>query len=142
MSQIKAEISLRTNAKLNFHKNVGLQWYQWIPDFYNIRFEQNNFTEKNYVQTVEIIEKNGLSFQDFWRYTHICKVVVRLVYPSSYIYQIPWSRAAGRSPASASFANLNIIKYRFFCYIRYYIFMHRKSHECEYYKLICQLIFQ
>ena len=25
MSQIKAEISLRTNVKLNFHKNVGLQ---------------------------------------------------------------------------------------------------------------------
>ena len=38
MSQIKAEICLRTNVKLNFHKNVGLQWYQWIPDFYNIRF--------------------------------------------------------------------------------------------------------
>ena len=30
--------------------DVGLQWYQWIPDFYNIRFEQNNLTEKNYVQ--------------------------------------------------------------------------------------------
>ena len=25
MSQIKAEISLRTNVKLNFHKNVGCQ---------------------------------------------------------------------------------------------------------------------
>ena len=25
MSQIKAEIRLRTNVKLNFHKNVGLQ---------------------------------------------------------------------------------------------------------------------
>ena len=25
MSQIKAEISLRTNLKLNFHKNIGLQ---------------------------------------------------------------------------------------------------------------------
>ena len=48
MSQIKAEISLRTNVKLNFHKNVGLKCYQWIPDFYNIRFEQNNLTEKNY----------------------------------------------------------------------------------------------
>ena len=36
MSQIKAEISLRTNMKLN--------GYQWIPDFYNIRFEQNNLT--------------------------------------------------------------------------------------------------
>ena len=46
MSQIKAEISLRTNVKLNFHKNVGCQWYQWIPDFCNIRFEQNNLTEK------------------------------------------------------------------------------------------------
>ena len=33
MSQIKAEISLRTNVKLNFHENVGCQWYQWIPDF-------------------------------------------------------------------------------------------------------------
>ena len=33
MSQIKAEISVRTNMKLNFHKNVGCQWYQWIPDF-------------------------------------------------------------------------------------------------------------
>ena len=28
MSQIKAEISLRTNVKLNFHKNVGLQILQ------------------------------------------------------------------------------------------------------------------
>ena len=36
MSQIKAEISLFTNVKLIFHKNVGLQWYQWIPNFYNI----------------------------------------------------------------------------------------------------------
>ena len=49
ISQIKAEISLRTNVKLIFHKNVGLKSYQWIPDFYNIRFEQNNLTEKNYV---------------------------------------------------------------------------------------------
>ena len=31
MSQIKAEISLRTYAKLIFHKNVGWQGYQWIP---------------------------------------------------------------------------------------------------------------
>ena len=31
MSQIKAEISLRTNVKLIFHKNVGWQEYQWIP---------------------------------------------------------------------------------------------------------------
>ena len=31
MSQIKAEISLRTNVKLIFHKNVGWQGYQWIP---------------------------------------------------------------------------------------------------------------
>ena len=38
ISQIKAEISLHTNVKLNFHKNVGLQLYQWIHDFYNIRF--------------------------------------------------------------------------------------------------------
>ena len=30
MSQIKAEISHRTNVELNFHKNVGCQW---IPDF-------------------------------------------------------------------------------------------------------------
>ena len=30
MSQIKAEISLRTNVKLIFHKNVGWQGYQWI----------------------------------------------------------------------------------------------------------------
>ena len=30
MSQIKAEISLRTNMKLIFHKNVGWQGYQWI----------------------------------------------------------------------------------------------------------------
>ena len=37
MSQIKAEISLRTNVKLIFHKNEGLQWYQWI--FLNLRFE-------------------------------------------------------------------------------------------------------
>ena len=33
MSQIKAEISLRTNMKLIFHKNVGWQGYQWIPSF-------------------------------------------------------------------------------------------------------------
>ena len=46
MSQIKAEISLRTNVKLIFHKNVGLQWYQWIPDFYNIRFWANLFNGK------------------------------------------------------------------------------------------------
>ena len=31
MSQIKAEISLRTNVKLIFHNNVGWQGYQWIP---------------------------------------------------------------------------------------------------------------
>ena len=31
MSQIKAEISLHTNLKLIFHKNVGWQGYQWIP---------------------------------------------------------------------------------------------------------------
>ena len=31
MSQIKAEISLRTNVKLIFHTNVGWQGYQWIP---------------------------------------------------------------------------------------------------------------
>ena len=31
MSQIKAEISLRTNMKLIFHKNLGWQGYQWIP---------------------------------------------------------------------------------------------------------------
>ena len=48
MSQIKAEISLRTNVKLIFHKNVGLQRYQWIPDFYNILFWQIYFMEKNY----------------------------------------------------------------------------------------------
>ena len=46
MSQIKAEISLCTNAKLDFHKNVGCQWYQWIPDFYNIRFWANLFNGK------------------------------------------------------------------------------------------------
>ena len=33
MSQIKAEISLPTNVKLIFHKNVGWQGYQWIPRF-------------------------------------------------------------------------------------------------------------
>ena len=31
MSQMKAEISLHTNLKLIFHKNVGWQGYQWIP---------------------------------------------------------------------------------------------------------------
>ena len=31
MSQIKADISLHTNLKLIFHKNVGWQGYQWIP---------------------------------------------------------------------------------------------------------------
>ena len=31
ISQIKAEISLRTNVKLIFHENVGWQGYQWIP---------------------------------------------------------------------------------------------------------------
>ena len=31
MSQIKAKISLHTNLKLVFHKNVGWQGYQWIP---------------------------------------------------------------------------------------------------------------
>ena len=46
MSQIKAEISLRANVKLIFHKNVGLQWYQWIPDFYNIIFWANLFNGK------------------------------------------------------------------------------------------------
>ena len=30
MSQIKAEISFCTHVKLIFHKNVGLQLYQWI----------------------------------------------------------------------------------------------------------------
>ena len=33
MSQIKVEISLCTNVKLIFHKNVECQWYQWIPWF-------------------------------------------------------------------------------------------------------------
>ena len=33
MSQIKAQISLHTNLKLIFHKNVGWQGYQWIPWF-------------------------------------------------------------------------------------------------------------
>ena len=37
MSHIKAEISLRTNVKLIFHKNVG---WQGFPYFYNIRFER------------------------------------------------------------------------------------------------------
>ena len=46
MSQIKAEISLRTNVKLIFRKNVGLQWYQWIPDFYYVRFWANLFNGK------------------------------------------------------------------------------------------------
>ena len=49
MSQIKAEISLHTNLNLNFHKYAGCQSYQWIPDFYDIRFEQNDLTKKNYV---------------------------------------------------------------------------------------------
>ena len=31
MSQIRAEISLCTNLKLIFNKNVGWQGYQWIP---------------------------------------------------------------------------------------------------------------
>ena len=31
MSQIKAEICLRTNVKFIFHKNLGWQGYQWIP---------------------------------------------------------------------------------------------------------------
>ena len=31
MSQMKAEISLHSNVKLIFHKNVGWQGYQWIP---------------------------------------------------------------------------------------------------------------
>ena len=116
MSQIKAEISLRTNVKLICHKNVELQWYQWIPDFYNIRFWANLFNRKKLcglksyvmklresidiivnptflwkinfmlvqrlisaliwdiltyeiVQTAEILEKNELTFQDFWRRT-------------------------------------------------------------------------
>ena len=30
-SQIKAEISLRTNVKLIFYRNVGWQGHQWIP---------------------------------------------------------------------------------------------------------------
>ena len=31
MFQIKTEISLHTNVKLIFYKNVGWQGYQWIP---------------------------------------------------------------------------------------------------------------
>ena len=31
MSQMKAEISIHSNLKLIFHKNVGWQGYQWIP---------------------------------------------------------------------------------------------------------------
>ena len=31
MSQIKVKISLSTNVKLIFHKNIGWQGYQWIP---------------------------------------------------------------------------------------------------------------
>ena len=41
MSQIKAEISLRTNVKLICHKNVGWQGINGFPDFYNIRFDHN-----------------------------------------------------------------------------------------------------
>ena len=61
MSQFIAEIRLRTNAMLNFHKNVGLQRYQWIPDFYNLRFEQNYLTENNYVGS------NLMSINAKWR---------------------------------------------------------------------------
>ena len=38
MSQIKAEISLRTNVKLIFHKNVGWQGYNF---FLLNKFAQN-----------------------------------------------------------------------------------------------------
>ena len=58
ISQIKAEISLRTNVKLIFHKNVGLQWYQWIPDFYNIRFWANLFNGKKLCGLKSYVIKN------------------------------------------------------------------------------------
>ena len=70
MSQIKAEISLRTYVKLSFHKNVGLQWYQWIPDFYNIRFDHyglENFKNVVFLVKLEaIIEAGRVKFAKNW----------------------------------------------------------------------------
>ena len=42
-----------------------------------MKFE--TFLAYEIVQTAEIIEKNGLSFQDFWHYT-VCKVMTQLYY--------------------------------------------------------------
>ena len=78
MSQIKAEISLRTNVKLNFHKNVGLQWYQWIPDFYNIRFEQNNLKEKIRGPPVMIVIQGGDLKTDQRKNTAVQKLVIKI----------------------------------------------------------------
>ena len=39
----------------------------------NLSFNLRHFWPIKIVQTAEIIEKNGLSFQDFWRYTlYVC----------------------------------------------------------------------
>ena len=81
MSQIKAEISLRTNVKLNFHKNVGLKWYQWIPDFYNIRFEQTNLTEK-IIDTHQLFSEYLHIIRHISKYHHwsISKIRLFLIY--------------------------------------------------------------
>ena len=99
MSQIKAEISLRTNVKLNFHKNVGLKWYQWIPDFYNIRFEQTNLTKKIMWAQILCYKKSGIHWYH-WHPTFLWKFNFTLVWRliSALIWDISglWNRSDGQ----------------------------------------------
>ena len=79
MSQIKAEIRLRTNVKLNFHKNVGLQWCQWIPDFYYIRFWANLFNGKKIMWPQILCYKNQGIHWYHWNPTFLWKINFTLV---------------------------------------------------------------
>ena len=99
MSQIKAEIRLRTNVKLNFHKNVGLKWYQWIPDFYNIRFEQYNLTEKIMWAQILCYKNQGIHWYRcnpsfLWKinFTLVRRLISTLIWDISDL----WNRSDGR----------------------------------------------
>ena len=90
-------------AQILCYKNQGIHWYHCNPTF----LWRINFTLVrrlisaliwdisglwNLVQTAEILEKNGLSFQDFWRRTWIhpttitcpiCKICIEKIHDMS-----------------------------------------------------------
>ena len=101
MSRIKAEISLRTNMKLNFHKKVGCQWYQWIPDFYNIRFWGNLFNGKKVLWAQILCYKNqeihwyhcNPTFLWQINFTLVRRLISALIWDISGL----WNRSDGRN---------------------------------------------